>query len=201
MTNELAAWVRSRVTAPATLDEELFSESGQADLVALLAGAVRDVASAVADHVTPGILVSYPVLENCLDTLGTQWQDMSQELGLRLKSDLPELVRCFNGGQTLGRVVHIHGETGDRHRHGRQVITLQFESGLSIVYKPRDVGPDEAFGEFLNWLTESASLPAYRTPAIIRCAGYGWTEFIEARPARTTSHQEMLWRRIGGLLA
>ena len=201
VTDELASWASSRVAARETLDPDLFSAAAAADLTSLLTAAARNVSRDVAGQTEPGKLDSFPVLATYLDILATQWRAMSQELDSRLGSDLPDLARCFNGGQPVGRVMRIRGDTGDRHRQGRQVITLEFESGCSIVYKPRDVGPDRAFGELLNWLSESASLPVYRCPTTIRCAGYGWAEFIEARPATATADQQTLWRRIGGLLA
>ncbi len=199
MTDDLTRWVSSRVTIPAALSEDLFDEPGRAGLIGLLVGTLRQVVGVAG--VSPKDVGTLPVLERYLDLLCAEWQAMVEELALRLAADTPELVGRLNAGKDLGRVVGIRGETGDRHRHGRQVLVLDFDRGSTLVCKPRDVGPDAAFGDFLHWLSEDASLPRFRTPMLLRRAGYGWTEFIEARPSATPADEQAFWQRTGGLLA
>ena len=199
MTDDLTRWVSSRVTIPAALSEDLFDEPGRAGLIGLLVGTLKQVVDVA--RVPPEGFETRPLLARFLDLLSAQWQAMVEELALRLAADTPELVGRLNSGKDLGRVVGIRGETGDRHRQGRQVLVLDFDSGATLVYKPRDVGPDAVFGDFLHWLSQNASLPEYRTPTLLRRSGYGWAEFIEARPPATPADERAFWQRTGGLLA
>jgi lantibiotic modifying enzyme len=198
VTDDLTRWVASRVAIPAALSEDLFEEPGRAGLIDLLVATLRQVVGVAG---LPPDDATLPVLARYLDLLCAQWQATVEELALRLGADTPELASSLNDGNALGRVVRIRSETGDRHRHGRQVLVLDFDSGATLVYKPRDVGPDAALGQFLHWLSQDASLPEFRTPALLRRTGYGWTEFIETEPAATPADELAFWQRTGGLLA
>lgn len=201
VTDDLAAWALSRVRTPPALGEPLFSSAAIQDLKSILYKHISDVAAAVVSEANPAKLDAFPLLASFIDMLGAQWSGMSQELAERLESDLEMLAERFNGGCAPGRVTAIHAEPGDRHRHGRSVLTLYFESGPRIVYKPRHIEADHAFNELLTWLSANGPLPGARKVRFVCRPGYGWTEYVEPAPASDASCEELFWQRTGILLA
>lgn len=141
-----------------------------------------------------------PVLGRLFVVVSEQWQTFAAELLQRLESDYPLLVNCFFLGRDPGQVVGLVSNIADPHDHGRQVIVIRFASGDQLLYKPRDLAIDGAFGELLGWLREHGSPADLRTPKAWCGSGYGWSEFIPASPCRDRTDVALFYRRAGAML-
>lgn len=91
-------------------------------------------------------------------------------------------------------------DLSDRHNGGRAVLALQFSSGLRLVYKPKDLGTDEAFFSILTWLNCNGAPLQFRTLRVLRKPGYGWQEFVEQRPCENDQDVRHYYLRAGQLL-
>ena len=100
----------------------------------------------------------------------------------------------------LGKVVDIQPLLSDPHRRGRSVIILHFDSGLKLVYKPKDLGLEVAFSELLGWCNQNSQLLELKAIRLLNCNGYGWAEFIEHRPCVDLAAAERFYERAGMLL-
>ena len=126
----------------------------------------------------------YPVLARLVATLTDFWVDPVAEFLLRLDVDRPDLDAAFSAGVGLGRVAAIDTGLSDPHNRGRSVLAITFESGLKLVYKPRDVGPEKAYFALLAWLNQHGTPLHFRRLRVVRRPGYGWIEFAEHRAPR-----------------
>jgi type 2 lantibiotic biosynthesis protein LanM len=171
---------------------ELASLSGnniyRAWLESLLAGGWR------------ALILNYPVLGRLMATICQMWLHSTGNLLVNLKKDRPQLEKIFADGAPLGNLVDIKANLSDRHNHGEMVSILTFASGLKLVYKPKDLAIDFAFGQMAAWLNQHTDL-SLRTPRILHYADYGWVEFIPHRPAPDTQAAAAYYRRAGALMA
>jgi type 2 lantibiotic biosynthesis protein LanM len=147
------------------------------------------------------LLVKYPVLGRQLVTVVDQSGGALAELVDHLHADWPALRTTFAGGADPGALVNIQAGKGDRHRRGRSVTLLQFESGLRLVHKPRSMAVDVHFQELLSWLNERGAQPRLRTLAILDRGSYGWSQFVAAAPCSSEEEVSRFFERQGAYLA
>ena len=148
-----------------------------------------------------GFFLGYPVLARLLARTVDQWIDAARELLDRLSRDHTDLARAFSDGAPLGAVVGIEPGLSDPHHHGRTVMALRFASGTEVMYKPKDLGTEEMFGELLGWLDRRNFPLPLRAPRVLTRPGYGWAERIPHLPCRDADEATRFYRRAGMLLA
>lgn len=147
------------------------------------------------------ILQEYPVLARLIATTITQWVGSVSEFVCRLLADTPAIRSAFSIEPNLRTIRVINTSAGDKHRGGRCVFIITFESGDRLVYKPKSVDVDVCFQKLLDWLNGIGVKPGYRPLNILPRDNYGWMEFIEARACRSVEGVERFYQRQGGYLA
>ncbi len=158
----------------------------------------RDYVTLVLDEGFPRGTESPCALERLLSTLSLDWVDSLAELLARLAGDRDELAKMFGAS---GRVVAARPGLSDRHRGGRRVACLTFESGVAVIYKPREVALEAAFSTFLGWM-EAAGFPD--PPSAIRILDrgtHGYCEVVVPGTLESKAEVEAYFRRAGALLA
>jgi type 2 lantibiotic biosynthesis protein LanM len=143
--------------------------------------------------------------ENCvmarlLATALAQWVRNVGEFEKRLLNDLPEIERAFNRRKPPGHVVAVATGLSDPHDGGRTVIAVEFSSGLKIVYKPRSLGVERTYFDFVAAINRFEVLLPFRTLTILDRGDYGWVEFVEHRSCVAKEEIRHYYRRSGNLL-
>jgi type 2 lantibiotic biosynthesis protein LanM len=152
----------------------------------------------------------YPVLGRLTALTITQWVDTVVELVERLVADLPRIVEVFgdltpqrieleNAGRN-GAVVSIAPSLSDRHHGGRSALALSFRSGLLLVYKPRDMGIEEALQRVMAWCNRQSPDLDFRTVRVLDSGTHGWMEFVAQEPCADAAAAGRFYRRAGRLL-
>lgn len=167
-----------------TLSTELY----RAYIQHLCSGGLRDV------------FLLYPALARLAATFVELWVAATAEFLLRLQADLPGLRSTFQGDTELGRVTALRPAYSDPHNGGRRVIAMVFDSGLEVVYKPRDQGLEAAYFGLLDWLNARGAPLSFRTLEVLPREGYGWVEFAAQHPCANRAEAERYYRRCGALL-
>lgn len=154
-------------------------------------------------YADPGgsLFAEYPELLRLLAVYTQDWIRNHAAFIERLTNDWNEIhEQLLDSGPTPQRVRRIESMS-DPHRRGQVVLALAFAHGGQVVYKPKNLGPDRAFGQLLNWLNEqSAPVRLIAVPVLTR-ADYGWTAFIRHAPCRNEQEVEQYYRRSGALLS
>ncbi|MGE5702742.1 MAG: type 2 lanthipeptide synthetase LanM family protein [Clostridia bacterium] len=145
------------------------------------------------------ILEKYPVLCRLLTEDTSHFLDAQLEFLQRLLADYTELEQYF--AIAPGTLIHLKTNAGDRHCNGRSVILAEFESGTTLVYKPRSLSIDQHFQDFLIWLNDRGAQPAFRTLRMLSKESYGWQEFVRTAECTTEEQISRFYRRQGGYLA
>ena len=156
----------------------------------------RFVESMLAGGVLP-LLQAYPVVARQFSRMLEAWVTATAELLLRLDADAEAITERF--GKT-GDVVAVDPALSDPHNGRRRVASLQFASGLTLVYKPRDLGLEKAFADLIRSLAALGLDPAPTAPALLARAGYGWIEFVRPEPVENEAAAIDWYRRAGSLL-
>lgn len=89
---------------------------------------------------------------------------------------------------------------GDSHNGGKFVLKITFDSGDSIIYKPRDLAIDEGFNRVLVWLNEKVNNKLFEVMKIINKQDYGWQQFITYKECRSEKEIENFYIRQGKFL-
>ncbi|MBZ6496163.1 type 2 lanthipeptide synthetase LanM family protein [Natrinema longum] len=147
----------------------------------------------------PSLCLEYPVFARLLTTQIRQWDEHLEEFSRRLQADRELLAERFTEDGDLGDVVEIYSLADDTHGDGRAIMRVEFESGVTVAYKPRSVGAGAAFYDTLADLDEQLPVTMGIEPTYVRRDGYGWMEWIERRDCRTERDVERYYRRAGAL--
>ena len=161
----------------------------------------------------------YPVLGRLIAVTLEFWVEATAEFIQRLANDRAEIQQVFNTATSemppanispllqesqdkspLGKVSEIETSLSDPHNQGRTVILLTFESGLKLVYKPKDLGLEVAWNQFLAWCNQQSQLLELKVIQVLNRDGYGWVEYVEHQPCTDKTAVERFYQRAGMLL-
>ncbi len=141
-----------------------------------------------------------PVLARQLVRLLDTWLESGRELAARLAAARCDVERVLGGGRPAGPVVRILTGLSDRHRGGRRVQLLELESGLRVIFKPRDIAVEAAFNGLLAALAEAGLEEAPPHLRSVVGDGHGFVEVaVEGEPADEEAVRR--WFRRAGALA
>lgn len=149
------------------------------------------------------LFARYPVLARLLATAAMSAADAGAEQLARLGADRAALVQTLLGGVDPGPVTAIEPGAGDPHQRGRSVSLVRFADGRTVAYKPRGLDAHLLFGEVVTWLNQRLSGHDcdLRTARALARPGYGWVEFVQARPLENAGDARRFYQRTGVLLA
>ncbi len=145
----------------------------------------------------------YAVLARLMAEVAGHWVEHVAEFCNRLDDDRAALTKVFNQGSDPGPVVQVRIGISDPHHGRRDVVIPTFACGLKIVYKPKDLGIDEAFWNFIDWLNRQSLDGGHlslRTLTVLNRTTYGWVEFVEHRACADPQSVVRYYQRIGVLL-
>lgn len=186
-------------------------------LLNLLGKATPDKGQAKAEYDTfvqqilaDGLLTffqNYPVLGKLMATAVDFWVEATAEFLQRLKTDLGEIQQVFlpdgelsKSHKYLGKVIKIQSALSDPHNGGKSVIFLTFECGLKVVYKPKGLGIEAAFTDFLTWCNQQELPLSFKVLKVCDRKTYGWVEYAEHLPCKDATAAQRFYQRAGMLL-
>lgn len=148
-----------------------------------------------------GFFQQYPVLGRLMATAIDFWVEEIADFLQRLRADIPEIQQVFSPSQLgLGKVIEIKPSLSDPHHQGRTVIALTFESRLKLVYKPKGLGAEVAFTQFLDWCNQQDIPLHFKVLKICDRSDYGWVEYVEHLPCKDQAAAQRFYQRAGMLL-
>lgn len=142
----------------------------------------------------------YSSLAKIITIITTHWIHNSADFITRLADDIDGITGHFASGVPPGLLTKFKGGISDSHNHGKSVLSLQFESGLKLVYKPKNLELEQAWSELIDWFNKKGLTPGLKPLDVIQGKGYGWVGFIEAAACETKRDVEDYYRRIGALI-
>lgn len=154
-------------------------------------------------HYTIHLLNKYKKMRDLITQFLSQYVAATVEMFKRLNVDLMEIKAVFFKKHKQVHIQAIERSNGDAHRQRRSVTIIIFTIGKGrkkVVYKPRSLAVDGAFGQFIAWFNTKLNMPLL-TPTILTKNGYGWCEFIEHKSCKDEEQVKQFYQREGVLLA
>lgn len=128
-----------------------------------------------------------------------QWNAYLLQFLQVLERDRMTLMRELAWMDMPGKILQVG--VGLDHGFERMVWLLTFDKGQQVVYKPRDLSLDEAYGELLESLRELEPSLSLQSCFVLNRGGYGWMEDKRPRPLQTATGAQRFYQRSGCLLA
>jgi type 2 lantibiotic biosynthesis protein LanM len=147
---------------------------------------------------------NYPVLARLMATAVDFWVAATAKFLHRLQTNLNQIEQVFkpkpNSLSKLGKVIKIKPSLSDPHNCGDSVIALTFESGLQLVYKPKGLGAEVAYTQFLAWCNEQGINLPFKVLKVCDYQTHGWVEYVEHLPCEDQAAAKRFYQRAGMLL-
>lgn len=145
-------------------------------------------------------LCGFAGLNFVLGTAIRQWRQNALEILSRAARDLALLRETLFAGRSVGPLVGLEGDLGDRHNDGRSVAVLTFAGGERVVYKPKDSRCSRKFLDLVALVNTAAPSLPLPTPRVLCCEGYSWEEYVGQQEAKTEAEAAHFFRRFGMIL-
>ena len=129
------------------------------------------------------ITKEYPLLIRWLFTIDGYCKKSMEDLFDRLSQDRNEIHSTFSIPR-CAKIIKIENGLSDPHRGGQSVIILHFDDGTKLVYKPKPLGIDTEFYQFISSNENDYGIVPLKS---IAKADYGWVEHIEIDHAKSLS--------------
>ncbi|WGV27156.1 type 2 lanthipeptide synthetase LanM family protein [Halotia branconii] len=172
--------------------------------LAVQGSAKRDKYQAFLDtHLQDGLLwlfEKYSVLGRLVATTIDFWVESTSELLDRLLTDWSAIQEHFSPDQSLNQVVDITTGLSDRHKRGRSVTVLTFDTGLKLVYKPKDLSLEVAFNNLLQWYNQHQLELTFKFSQVLNRSTHGWVQYVESLSCDTEAAVRRFYQRSGMLM-
>ncbi|MEU5129289.1 type 2 lanthipeptide synthetase LanM family protein [Streptomyces mobaraensis] len=142
----------------------------------------------------------YPVLVRQAAEVLDRWSAACARLARHLRDDLPDLRRDLLAGRPADTVRSVALGEGDLHHGGRSVARVEFACGGVVMYKPRSLAVDAAFGALAERFSHDTGL-VLRAARVLDRKEHGWAEYIRPAPCSAPDGPALFYRRTGALLA
>lgn len=146
------------------------------------------------------LLHSHSFLARLLASTTARWIESYVEFLHRLEGDWLDIQHTFGGDPEQEQVIAIEPALSDPHHGRRSVMALTFVSGKKLVYKPRNIGIEVHYYQFLAWCNEHGATPPLKVLTSIDRTTYGWIEYIEHEASQDAQATLRYYRRAGMLL-
>ncbi|HEY9300852.1 MAG TPA: type 2 lanthipeptide synthetase LanM family protein, partial [Phormidium sp.] len=147
---------------------------------------------------------NYPVLGRLMATAIDFWVEATGNFLTRLQTNLNEIQQVFQPEQNslskLGKIIKIKPSLSDPHNSGDAVIALTFECGLQLVYKPKGLGAEVAYTQFLEWCNQQGIALQFKVLKVCDYQTHGWVEYVEHLPCEDQAAAKRFYQRSGMLL-
>jgi hypothetical protein len=144
-------------------------------------------------------LAHFPVLQQVVRQVISDWQRNMLELARRVERDKITLERRLFNNRSAGNLIRIETNLSDPHHRGRTVAALHFERG-SVIYKPRNGRCEYEWFQLLCWLNRVGFRPKLKILRLVRRRNFHWMEYVRHLPCPSEESAQRYFRRVGGLI-
>ncbi|WP_250007685.1 type 2 lanthipeptide synthetase LanM [Actinoplanes sp. M2I2] len=130
------------------------------------------------------VFAVFPELRRRLTVLGANTVEHARRMVAATTQAVAEgRLPASATGSERPEITGIGYGLGDTHAGGRAVCTLTFDSGRTVVHKPRPMAAERAYGELVARI---AAATGFELPALAVWVGdgCGWQEYADQEPGR-----------------
>lgn len=138
----------------------------------------------------------YPVLYRCVLNRCSQIEDYYVEVIKNFSEDREKIQQEMLEGKYISKITGIKGGFSDVHNAGKQVLQIQIDNDIEILYKPHSMENERIFYNLLNWFGERTGITQSTYPFISKNA-YSWSAKVECKTCEKEQQLEMYYLRLG----
>ncbi|MFZ1219090.1 MAG: DUF4135 domain-containing protein [Chthoniobacterales bacterium] len=109
----------------------------------------------------------FPGTEEMAAQIVADWIESQLEMLRRLARDRKRLMMISPAYQSHLRIASFSLDLSDLHDSGRSVLTIKFENGACVIYKPRDSCGERIWFGALRWMNENGFVVRFRIPRML----------------------------------
>lgn len=142
------------------------------------------------------VLEQYPVLcrsiQRCIENTVNHFREVIHYFNIEQTAIQEALCK----GKNPGKIRSISGNFSDFHNFGRQVMRVSFEDGTEILYKPRSMENERAFGNLLRWMQEHTGIRQYEYE-FLSYEDHSWCATVKYVPCASKNELCAYYIRLG----
>lgn len=142
----------------------------------------------------------YPVLGRLVGSSVLGWVAATVEFLTRLELDADAIGAQFADCRLVSGVARVQADLSDPHHGGRSVCIVEFNNGARLVYKPKPMAMEAAFGHLVAWCNERLPGPGLYAARVLDRGEYGWCEYVRQAPCQDEASSRLFFERMGMLM-
>lgn len=140
----------------------------------------------------------YPVLARLVVSTLQFWISTRVEVVEALVDDLAVLRTGLLADLDPQRLERIEFGAGDKHRRGRSVGIVHFDTG-ALVFKPRPLAMDIVFDRLLDWVNQQQPPHQLARVGLLDRGEHGWVELVDTSVTTDAAGGDRYAWRLGAL--
>lgn len=104
------------------------------------------------------IMEKYPVLCRCVEDRIEKSVCFYKEIIQHFRNDKKEIAEHFCPGNQISRITRIISSYSDVHRKGRQVVKIEIDKKIEVLYKPHNMKNEKTFMSLLQWIGQGIGI-------------------------------------------
>lgn len=145
------------------------------------------------------LICKLPMLARLIGESILNWVNDYSLLIERFHDDLSELSDILKTGIKSLVIENIVSGLSDLHG-GKTVKHIYFSTGVSIIYKPKNIDIDRAYYSFSSWINDKFKKKTLLPLKTICKQEYGWVEYLQYSPINNSSELPEFYYNAGVFL-
>lgn len=142
------------------------------------------------------IMEKYPVLCRCVEDRINNSVCFYKEIIEHFCNDKKEIAEHFCPENQISRITNITTSYSDVHQKGRQVVKIEIDKKMKILYKPHSMENEKAFMSLLQWISQGIGITQLNYE-ILTHESYSWCSIVKYRECESKEEICNYYKRLG----
>lgn len=142
------------------------------------------------------LMEKYPVLCRCVEDRINNSVCFYKEIIEHFCNDKKEIAEHFCPENQISRITNITTSYSDVHQKGRQVVKIEIDKKIKILYKPHSMENEKAFMSLLQWIDQGIGI-AQLNYEILTHESYSWCSIVKYRECESKEEICNYYKRLG----
>lgn len=142
------------------------------------------------------VIKKYPVLLRCIEERIKNSICFYREIVENYHNDRDEIAERLHFTYIPTKITHIKSSDSDTHRKGRQVVEIQLDGTVEILYKPHAMDNERKFMFLLEWIGQGIGITQlnYR---VLTYGTHSWCSIVKYEECKSKTEVSRFYNRLG----
>ena len=142
------------------------------------------------------LMERYPVLCRCVEDRIKNSVCFYKEIIEHFCNDKKEIAEHFCSKNQISRITNITTSYSDVHQKGRQVVKIEIDKKIKILYKPHSMENEKAFMSLIQWIGQGIGITQLNYE-ILTHQSYSWCSIVKYRECESKEEICNYYKRLG----